>query len=180
MSTLSNSTTSITTVNKAVQDAIRTETTSLNKWVEAGKIVRAFYVSPEAFREAKKQFQAEAIIPALDKKYQAWLKINVKDTDPKSPEGIQARENSATARGMVTAYFSKVEKHAFPELAEAKKAEPVTREPSLAFIEDFIKVAKKGQKLESAPFNLVKVMGYMNLALKEMNVVAEADEADEM
>ena len=182
MSTLSNSTTSITTVNKAVQDAIRTESRRVNRWGEGGKITRAFYVTPEAFRGGRKQFEADAIIPALDKKYQAWLKIDVKNTDKDSPEGKLARANLATARGFVASYYSKVEKHAFPEVAEAKKAskEPATREPSMAFIEDAIKLAKKGQKLESAPFNLVKVMAHMNAMLKEMNVTAEASEADEV
>ena len=49
----------------------------------------------------------------------------------------------------------------------------------MAFVEDLIKVAKKGQKLESANFNLVKVMAHINNALKEIGVSAET-ETDEM
>ena len=172
---MSNNTLTLATMITSVREAFKATTNAENKLREAGANVKTWYVTREAFREGKKQFEADAIIPALDKKYQAWLKVDIERGD-KSEQAEVNRKNKATARGFVASYFSKIENHAFPK----DKVEPTPREPSMAFIEDFIKVAKKGQKLESAPFNLVKVMGYMNLALKEMNVVVEADEADEV
>jgi hypothetical protein len=170
------STLSITLVelNKSVIEALKATEQAENKLKQAGLNCRDWFGSIENMKASKKQFQVDAIIPALDKKYQAWLKIDVKNTDKDSPEGKTARANLATARGFVASYYSKIEKHAFPSVKEDTEA--TKREPSLAFIEDFIKVAKKGQKLENAPFNLVKVMGFINLALKEMNVTSETDE----
>jgi hypothetical protein len=92
----------------------------------------------------------------------------------KSEQADVLRKAKATARGFVASYFSKIENHAFPK----DKVEATPREPSLAFVEDLIKVAKKGQKLEAAQFNLVKVMAHLNAALKEIGVSAEADEAE--
>jgi hypothetical protein len=158
----------------SVTDALKATTSAENKLQQAGENVRAFYVTQEAFREVKKQFEADAIIPALDKKYQSYLKLDIERGD-KSEQAETNRKNKATARGFVASYFSKIENHAFPK----EKAEPTPREPSMAFVEDLIKVAKKGQKLESANFNLVKVMAHLNNALKEIGVSAEA-EADEM
>jgi hypothetical protein len=164
------------TIN-ATREAVRADATTTNKWKSCGSYVAQFYGTAEQLRAGKKQFVADAIIPALDKQYQAFLAINVKDTDKDSEAGKLARKNSATARGIVSVYFNRVESYAFPKAP----AEPTTREASLAFVEDLIKVAKKGQKLEAAPYNLLKVMGFLNSALKEIGVSAtEANEADEM
>jgi hypothetical protein len=165
------STSNYSLVVSTTTDALKASDSADKKLKQAGQVVRDFYVTKEAFRAVKKQFQADAIIPALPKHQQAWLSINVKDTDKDSPEGKLARENSAKARGTVTSYFSKIEAHAFPK----EKTEVTPREPSMAFIEDAIKLAKKGQKLENAPFNLLKVMAHMNAMLKEMNVTAETE-----
>ena len=158
----------------ATIEALRASENAENKLKQAGENVASFYVTQEAFRAVKKQFSADAIIPALDKKYQAYLAIEIERGD-KSEQAEVNRKNKATARGFVASYLSKIESHAFPKA----KAEPVTREACMAFAEDLIKLAKKGQKLESAPFNLVKVMGFLNSALKEVGVTAEASEADD-
>ena len=164
--------TTLSTMNKAVTEALKASTNAENKLKEAGAHVATWYVTREAFRAGKKQFEADAIIPALDKKYQGYLALEIERGD-KSEQAEANRKNKATARGFVASYFSKIESHAFP--SEKKEATP--REPSLAFVEDLIKVAKKGQKLESASFNLVKVMAHLNSALKEIGV--SADEADD-
>jgi hypothetical protein len=161
-------------VTTSTIEALRASNNAENKLQQAGENVRAFYVTREAFREVKKQFEADAIIPALDKKYQQALAYTIERAD-KSEQADVLRKAKATARGFVASYFSKIENHAFPK----DKVEATPREPSLAFVEDLIKVAKKGQKLESASFNLIKVMAHLNNALKEIGVSAEA-EADEM
>jgi hypothetical protein len=168
------STTNYSEVVSATTDALKATTSAENKLQQAGALVAGFYVSRETFREGRKQFEADAIIPALDKKYQSYLKLDIERGD-KSEQAETNRKNKATARGFVASYFSKIENHAFPKA----KAEPTPREPSMAFVEDLIKVAKKGQKLESANFNLVKVMAHLNNALKEIGVSAET-ETDEM
>lgn len=157
----------------ATIEALKASTNADNKLQQAGLKVREFFGTKEALRAVKKQYEADAIIPALDKKYIAYLHLDIARGD-KSEQAETNRKNKATARGFVSSYFSKIESHAFP--SEKKEATP--REPVMAFIEDFIKVAKKGQKLESAPFNLVKVMALMNATLKEMNV-SEADMNDD-
>ena len=161
-------------LNQSVTGALRATEQATAKLHEAGGYVAQWFGTREAFRAAKKQFEADAIIPALDKKYQSYLKLDIERGD-KSEQAETNRKNKATARGFVASYFSKIENHAFPK----EKAEPTPREPSMAFVEDLIKVAKKGQKLESANFNLVKVMAHLNNALKEIGVSAET-ETDEM
>jgi hypothetical protein len=161
-------------VTSSTIEALRASNNAENKLQQAGENVRAFYVTREAFRAVKKQFEADAIIPALAKKHQQALDYTIERGD-KSEQAKTLRDAKASARGTVASYFSKIENHAFPK----DKAEATPREPSMAFVEDLIKVAKKGQKLESAQFNLVKVMAHLNAALKEIGVSAEA-EADEM
>ena len=160
----------------SVTDALKATTQAENKLQQAGENVRNFWKTREAFRAVSKQFKADAIIPALDKKYQAWLLINVKDTDAESPEGKQARANIATARGFVASYFTKIENHAFPK---AKDETPPT-DANLSFVKNAIALARKGQKLESPPagWNMVKIMSHMNAMLKEMSVTSETETDD--
>jgi hypothetical protein len=164
------STSNYSLVVSTTTDALKASNNAENKLKQAGQVVRDFYVTPEALRAVKKQFEADAIIPALDKKYQAYLALEIERGD-KSEQAEVNRKNKATARGFIASYFSKIEAHAFPK----EKTETPPREPSMAFIEDAIKLAKKGQKLENAPFNLLKVMAHMNAMLKEMNVTAETE-----
>ena len=152
-------------------DALQSTAQSENKLANAGANVRAFYGTPEAFLAVRKQFEADAIIPALDVKHRTALAVEIPRGE-KSATADAAREAKATARGFVASYFSKIKAHAFP----TPKAETEPREPSLAFVEDLIKLAKKGQKLEGAEFNLIKVMGFINGALKEIGVSAETTE----
>ena len=159
-----------TQVTTATIDALKSSAQSDNKLASAGAIVRAFYGTPEAFMAVRKQFEADAIIPALDPKHRASLAIDIPRGE-KTPEADRARDAKKTARGFVASYFSKIKAHAFP----TPKAEAEPREPSLAFVEDLIKLAKKGQKLEGAEFNLIKVMGFINGALKEIGVSADTE-----
>lgn len=155
----------------ATIDALKSTAQSENKLANAGANVRAFYGTPEAFMAVRKQFEADAIVPALEAKHRTALAVDIPRGE-KSATADAAREAKKTARGFVSSYFSKIKAHAFP----TPKAEPEPREPSLAFVEDLIKLAKKGQKLEGAEFNLIKVMGFLNGALKEIGVSADATE----
>jgi len=152
-------------------DALQMSSLSENRLANAGANVRAFYGTAEAFLAVRKQFEADAIIPALEAKHRAALAVEIPRGE-KSATADAAREAKATARGFVASYYSKIKAHAFP----TPKAETEPREPSLAFVEDLIKLAKKGQKLEGAEFNLIKVMGFINGALKEIGVSAETTE----
>lgn len=151
-------------------DALKMSSLSENRLANAGANVRAFYGTPEAFLAVRKQFEADAIIPALEAKHRAALAVDIPRGE-KSATADAAREAKKTARGFVASYFSKIKAHAFP----TPKAEAEPREPSLAFVEDLIKLAKKGQKLEGAEFNLLKVMGFINGALKEIGVSADTE-----
>lgn len=157
-------------LNQSVANALRATEQAQEKLKEAGLFCAQWFKTKEVMRECKKQFEADAIIPALDKKYQAYLALEIERGD-KSEQAEVNRKNKATARGFVASYYSKIEAHAFPK----EKTETTPREPSMAFIEDLIKLAKKGQKLESASFNLLKVMAHLNGALKEIGVSAETE-----
>ena len=152
-------------------DALKATAQSELKLKTAGAYCAQWFGDKESMRKAKKQFEADAIIPALDAKHRSALAIEIPRGE-KTPEAELARKAKATARGFVASYFSKIESHAFP----TPKAETEPREPSLAFVEDLIKLAKKGQKLEGAEFNLIKVMGFINGALKEIGVSASTTE----
>ena len=128
-----------TQVTTATIDALKSSAQSENKLSNAGAIVRAFYGTPEAFMAVRKQFEADAIIPALDAKHRANLAVEIARGD-KTEQADVMRKAKATARGFVASYFSKIKAHAFP----TPKAEAEPREPSLAFVEDLIKLAKKG------------------------------------
>jgi len=159
----------LTKINRAT---IQADNLSQSKWLDCGIANRVFYGSEEVLKEQKKQFCADMIIPALDSKTRAHLDIDVKLTDKDSPEGIKARDDKKKAIGMVNSYFSRIMKYAFP----TEKAETAPREPSLAFVEDLIKVAKKGMKLEAAEFDLVEAMRGLNIALKACGVtISSAD-----
>ena len=54
---------------KSVIEAVKNELTGVNKWQTAGSNVREFYGSETALQEVKAQFIADAILPALDKKW---------------------------------------------------------------------------------------------------------------
>ena len=154
-------------------DALQMSSLSENRLAVAGANVRAFYGTAEAFLAVRKQFEADAIVPALEAKHRAALAVEIPRGE-KSATADAAREAKKTARGFVASYFSKIKAHAFP----TPKAEAEPREPSLAFVEDLIKLDKKGQKLEGAEFNLIKVMGFLNSALKEVGIANLDSEAE--
>ena len=54
-------------------DAVKGNINSDNKWKVSGGAVRAFFGTEAALVEVKAQFIADAIMPALDKKYAAAL-----------------------------------------------------------------------------------------------------------
>ena len=163
-------TTTYTNVVTTVTNTIRADESSKQKWLAAGNTVREFFKDAEAFRAVKKQFEADAIIPALDKTTQGWLSLEIKRGD-KSDAAEAARKNKLTARGMVASYFSRIENYAFPKpKAETKPTDEVT-----AIVKAAISLARKGQKLESAPFDLIEFMRGVNIALKALNVTSETE-----
>lgn len=156
-------------------DALKATAQSELKLKTAGGYCAQWFGDRESMRKAKKQFEADAIIPALDPKHRAALAIEIPRGE-KTPEAEMARKAKATARGFVASYFSKIESHAFP----TPKAEPTPSDDNLAFVKNAIALARKGQKLENPPakWNMVKIMAHMNGMLKEMNVTSETDADD--
>ena len=54
-----------TEMTKAVNDAVKGDINSVNKWQTAGNTVREFFGTESALTEVKAQFIADAIIPAI-------------------------------------------------------------------------------------------------------------------
>lgn len=163
----------------ATIDALKSSAQSENKLANAGANVRAFYGTPEAFMAVRKQFEADAIIPALEAKHRSALAVEIPRGE-KSATADAAREAKKTARGFVASYFSKIKAHAFPTPkaeAEELSEEQKQNAENMAFVKNAIALARKGQKLENPPagWNMVKIMGFMNSILKEMSVTSETD-----
>jgi hypothetical protein len=168
-----------TQVTSTTIDALKSTAQSENKLAKAGEIVREFFKTPEAFMAVRKQFEADAVIPALETKHRASLAFEIKRGD-KSEQAEIMRKAKTTARGFVASYFSKIKAHAFPTAkpeAEELSEEQKQNAENMAFVKNAIALARKGQKLENPPegWNMVKIMGFMNSILKEMSVTSETD-----
>ena len=161
-------------------DALKASSNAENKLQQAGLKVREFFGSKEALRAVKKQFEADAIIPALDKKYQGYLALEIERGD-KSEQAEANRKNKATARGFVASYFSKIESHAFPKAkAEPKELSDEEKQAQalLSYKQQAIAQAKRTQKLETADFNILEAVKAYEVYLRIIGVTS-LDMADE-
>jgi hypothetical protein len=159
-------------VTTATIDALKSTAQSENKLQKAGEIVRAFYGSIEALDAVRKQFEADAIIPALDGKHRSALAVEIKRGE-KGEIADNARKAKITARGFVASYYSKIKAHAFPtpkadavELSDEQKQANAL----LSYKRYAIDQAKRTQKLETADFNILEAVKAYDVYLKIIGI----------
>jgi hypothetical protein len=159
-------------------DALKSTALSENRLANAGANVRAFYGTAEAFLAVRKQFEADAIIPALETKHRASLAFEIKRGD-KSEQAEIMRKAKTTARGFVASYFSKIKAHAFPTAkpeAEELSEEQKQANALLSYKQQAIAQAKRTQKLENADFNILEAVKAYDVYLRVLGITnIEAD-----
>ena len=149
----------------SVKSAIKVDSDTQNKWVKAGESVAEFFQSAKALEEVKAQFIADAILPAIDKRYAQALAVDLprkgsKDFNEKSAMDIGysdkwevANQAKKDARAVADTYFKRVLKYAFPP--EKKESTKKT------FAEKISALIEEGGKIKEADYDLVRVMGFL-------------------
>jgi hypothetical protein len=159
-----------TEVTKSVIDAVRNDINTVNKWQDAGHNVRGFFGTETALNEAKAQFLADAIIPAIDKKHAAALALELPRKGSKEYNELSeanrakwdvANQAKKDARAVAHTMFARVVKYAFP----AEKVESAPRTLKTRFCEDIAALIKAGEKAESADFDMVTCLNHLRAAL---------------
>ena len=157
-------------VVKDVLEVVRNDATTSNKWLKVGAEVAGFFQSKDKLIEIKAQFCADAILPALDKKYTQALAIDLprkgtKEYNALDKSGLDKWEavNQAKkdARAIVATYFSRVIKYAFP----SEKAEPIARSLKTRACEELTALIKAVEKAENPGFDPVAILKHLNAAL---------------
>lgn len=158
------------TIVKGVIEVVRNDSTTSNQWIKVGAGVAEFCQSKDKLIEIKAQFCADAILPALDKKYTQALAIDLprkgtKEYNALDKSGVDKWEavNQAKkdARAIVATYFSRVIKYAFP----SEKAEPVVRSLKTRACEELTALIKAVEKAENPGFDPVAILKHLNAAL---------------
>jgi hypothetical protein len=154
----------------SVKSAIKVDSDTQNKWVKAGESVAEFFQSAKALEEVKAQFIADAILPAIDKRYAQALAVDIprkgsKDFNEKIAMDVSysdkweiANQAKKDARATCDTYFKRVLKYAFPP--EKKESNKKT------FAEKITALIEEGGKIKECDFDLVKVMGFLVQAEK--------------
>ena len=146
---------------------IKADNSTQNKWVQVGNEVRAFYGTELALSEVKAQFIADAILPALDKKYGEALAKDLPRKGSKefnalteSNQALWEKANQAKkdARSTCETYYKRIVKYAFPK----EKTESTKKD----FIARLSKLIEDGGKIKECNFDLVQVMGFLVQAEK--------------
>ena len=157
-----------------VQQAVRKDIDTVNKWQTAGKSVREFYGTESAILEVKAQFIADCILPALDKRHATALARDLPRKNSKEytafvgTHGVQEWDNAnqakKDARATADTYFTRVVKYAFPsEKVESQPETPKTLETKLAgLINDAI---GKCEKAETPAFDVAQCLTHLRAAL---------------
>ena len=149
----------------SVKSAIKVDSDTQNKWVKAGESVAEFFQSAKALEEVKAQFIADAILPAIDKRYAQALAVDLprkgsKEFNEKastdsgySDKWEVANQAKKDARAVADTYFKRVLKYAFPpEKNESTKK---------SFAEKISALIEEGGKIKEADYDLVRVMGFL-------------------
>lgn len=146
----------------SVKSAIKVDSESGNKWVKAGESVAEFFKSAKALEEVKAQFIADAILPAIDKRYANALAKDLPRKGSKEFGALNDEEKAVwenanklkkDARAVADTYFKRVLKYAFPP--EKKES------PKKSFAEKLSALIEEGGKIKECDFDLVKVMGFL-------------------
>jgi len=165
-------------MTKAVIDAIKGDINSTHKWKAAGVQVVQYFGTEEALRDAKAQFIADSILPAIEKKHSDALKVDLPRKGSKEYKALDAsgvakwetaNRAKIDARSTADTYFARVVKYAFP----AEKSESTTPESEKTqetkILEVVNSVIGKMEKGESLNFDVVTAL---NLARQLATVVA--------
>ena len=155
---------------KDIIGTIKADNSTQNKWVQVGNEVRAFYGTELALSEVKAQFIADAILPALDKKYGEALakdlprkgskefNENVAKDPSYQDKWQQADKAKRDARATVGTFYNRIKNYAFPP----EKKESVKK----SFVEKISALIVEGGKIKECDFDLVSVMQFLIQAEK--------------
>lgn len=158
------------TTVKAVIAAVSNELTGVNKWQAAGQAVREFYGSEAALTEVKAQFIADAIMPAMDKKYIAALAVDLPRKGSKEYNILNsanqekweaANQAKKDARAVAHTMFNRVLSYAFPK----DKSESVPKTLETRLIDAINDCIGKIEKAEEPEFDAVKAIAHLKAAL---------------
>lgn len=150
--------------------AVKNELTSVNKWQDAGQSIRAFFGTEAALVEVKAQFIADAIMPALDKKYAAALSAELprkgsKEYNALDASGVArweaANQAKKDARSVSHTMFARVVSYAFPKDKETS----APRSLKTRLCEDLAAMIKACEKAEDADFDIAATLGHLRAAL---------------
>ena len=164
-----------TEMTKAVNDAVKGDINSVNKWQTAGNTVREFFGTESALTEVKAQFIADAIIPAINP---AHAKALSKDLPRKGSADYvafvgahgadawdAANQAKKDARAVAHTMFARVVKYAFP----AEKTENTPRDLKTRLNEEIAALVKACQKAEGATFDIGATITALEATLKIIN-----------
>jgi hypothetical protein len=165
-------------MTKAVIDAIKGDINSNHKWKAAGAQVVQYFGTEQALRDAKAQFIADTILPAIEKRHVDALKVDLPRKGSKEYKALDAsgvakwetaNRAKIDARSTADTYFTRVVKYAFP----AEKTESTTPESEKTqetkILEVVNSIIGKMEKGESLNFDLIEAL---HLARKLATVVA--------
>ena len=147
---------------KEVKTAVKFAGDVENKWQNAGKEVLAYFGSAKALDECKAQFQADAILPAIDAKHAKALAVDLPRKGSKEFEALPDSEKTKwelvnqakkDARAICGTYFNRVKGYAY-----GKEKKESTKK---SFAEKISALIVEGGKITECDFDLVKVMGFL-------------------
>ena len=148
----------IKSVKASLLESDKAETVLTNM----GVTVAEYYGNKEALEETKAQFQADAILPIINKRHAEALAKDLPRkgskefnalTDTDKAKWESANQAKKDARSTIGVYYSRVVKYAFP----AEKKDSVKK----GFADKLKALIDEGGKLKEADFDLVKVMGFL-------------------
>ena len=159
-----------TEVCRTVSAAVSGDIALSNKWQNAGETVRGFYGSEATLTEAKAQFIADAILPAIDKRHTAALAADIPRKGSKEYNALSdanrvkweaVNQAKKDARAVSHTMFSRVVAYAFPKEKEASA--PRTLKTRLC--EDLAALIKACEKAEDADFDIPATLTHLKAAL---------------
>lgn len=155
---------------KSTIDAIKSDVKTSGQWKDAGSKVAECFGSETLLIEAKAQFIADAILPALDKRHAVALAKELprkgsKEYNALDSNGVAlwqaANQAKKDARAIAHTYFARLASYAFPK----EKTETAPRELKTRVCEELIALIKACQKAEGAGFNITECIKHMEAAL---------------
>jgi len=150
---------------KEVKTAVKFAGDVENKWQKAGKEVLAYFGDVKALDECKAQFQADAILPAIDAKHAKALAVDLPRNNSKEFNEMLARDASykakwelanqakKDARSTVSTMYARIKKYAFESES--------TTSTKKTFTERLSKLVEDCANLKDAPFDIVACMKFL-------------------